>query len=120
MIKLRFRSTKKLCNVYFGVLLLNFRLRRSQIYNYGVTKSFSRTKKVNILTRRQSVHFPHVSQLLLVTGLSMLIRFALQPSGMKIKVFLVVLAITFVCITAKSRGPFHYNDEVSSFFHVIF
>ena len=50
----------------------------------------------------------------------MLIRFALQPSGMKIRVFLVVLATTFACITAKSRGPFHYNDEVSSFFHVIF
>ena len=51
----------------------------------------------------------------------MLIRFALQPSGMKIRAFLlVVLATTFAYITAKSRGPFHYNDEVSSFFHVIF
>ena len=36
----------------------------------------------------------------------MLIRFALQPSGMKIRVFLVVLATTFACITAKSRGHF--------------
>ena len=50
----------------------------------------------------------------------MLIRFALQPSGMKIRVFLVVLATTFACINAKSLGPFHYNDEVSSFFPVIF
>ena len=32
---------------------------------------------------------------------------------MNAKLFLVVMAVAFVCIAAKSRAPFRYDDEVS-------
>ena len=32
---------------------------------------------------------------------------------MNAKFFLVVMAVAFVCIAAKSRAPFRYDDEVS-------
>ena len=50
-----------------------------------------------------------------------MIHIALKTEGMNNKVILAVVAITFAaCITAKPRGPLHYNDKVSFFQYLIF